>query len=269
MQRAVGGCAVTRTPWQEKGGQEDNGRQESYEEEDQEDNQEKIEEKESCKEEVEKDNSEEEAERVRLLHSRREFAMTTKYPPRNNTNRLVVARAADVLLGGGVIAYPTEGVFGLGCLPDEPAAIRRILQIKQRDPGKGLILIAAARCQLETWVAEDDLARLPAPEPRQAVTWIVRPGRNATPLLQGHNRDIAVRITSHPTAAAICARIESPITSTSANLSGRPAVRNQACLHRCFRRLVDYIVPGDTGAAMGPSEIRILEDGRVIRPGKI
>ena len=58
-------------------------------------------------------------------------------------------KAGEVLSGGGVIAYPTEGVFGLGCLPDNPEAIQRVLHIKQRDPAKGLILIAADAIQLE------------------------------------------------------------------------------------------------------------------------
>ena len=59
-----------------------------------------------------------------------------------------VSLAADVLLRGGVIAYPTEGVFGLGCLPDDPFAMQRLLGIKQRDATKGLILIAADAIQL-------------------------------------------------------------------------------------------------------------------------
>ena len=66
---------------------------------------------------------------------------------------LSINRAADVLLGGGIIAYPTEGVFGLGCMPDDLQAITRLIEIKQRDPAKGLILIAAKLDQLKDWVA--------------------------------------------------------------------------------------------------------------------
>ena len=81
-----------------------------------------------------------------------------------------VSLAADVLLRGGVIAYPTEGVFGLGCLPDDPLAIQRLLDIKQRDAAKGLILIAANPGQLEGWIGLPDGAALPDPYRRRGRT---------------------------------------------------------------------------------------------------
>jgi len=180
--------------------------------------------------------------------------------------RISINRAADILLGGGVIAYPTEGVFGLGCLPDVPSALLRILAIKRRDPGKGLILVAAMPEQLHRWIDPADLERLPAPDPARPVTWIVRPGRSLNPLLCGANSGLAVRITTNPVARELCVTVQSPITSTSANFSGGPTVRNKIQLRRRFQHLVDYIVPGDCGPASGPSEIRILESGRILRP---
>ncbi len=178
-----------------------------------------------------------------------------------------VSRAAEVLTGGGVIAYPTEGVFGLGCLPDNLQAVTRLLEIKQRDPAKGLILIAAELSQLEGWVSADDLQRLPAPDPEQAVTWIAQAGPKSGPLLRGDHPGIAVRITSHPVAAAICRAVVSPIISTSANLAGEAVVIDSSALLNSFESLVDYVVPGDCGPTTGASEIRRLEDGEVLRPG--
>ena len=180
---------------------------------------------------------------------------------------LSINRAADVLLGGGIIAYPTEGVFGLGCMPDDPQAVTRLLEIKQRDPAKGLILIAANASQLADWVSDSDLEQLPLPDPDLPITWVTQPGPKAGPLLRGEHAGIAVRITSNPVAAAICDRVESPITSTSANLFGRPVVRNRIALLRTFGSLVDYVVPGDCGPATGASEIRRLKDNEVLRPG--
>ncbi|MDX1509356.1 MAG: L-threonylcarbamoyladenylate synthase [Woeseiaceae bacterium] len=177
-------------------------------------------------------------------------------------------RAADVLLGGGVIAYPTEGVFGLGCMPDDEQALARLLRIKQRDPSKGLILVADLPQRFEGWVDDAELKQLPAVDPQQPVTWIAAGGPRAHPLVTGDNDGIAVRVTSNPVAAALCSAVESPITSTSANLSGRPVVRNKFALRRTFGALVDYIVPGDCGPASGPSEIRRLKDGAVLRPGQ-
>jgi L-threonylcarbamoyladenylate synthase len=158
---------------------------------------------------------------------------------------MVARQASDVLLGGGVIAYPTEGVFGLGCLPDDIAAVERILAIKGRSPRKGLILIAAHAEQFDDWIAPAVRSTLP-----------------------GDNPGLAIRITTNPIAAAICEAVDMPVVSTSANVAGRPVARNTYILHRNFGHLVDYIVPGECGPASGPSEIRELETGRVLRPGR-
>lgn len=173
--------------------------------------------------------------------------------------------AAEILRGGGVIACPTEGVFGLGCLPDELAAVRRILHIKQRDPSKGLILIAANASQLDDWIELACDSSLPDPEPDNPITWIVPAASRVTPAVRGDNDGIAVRITTNPVAQAICLAVQSPIVSTSANLSGEAVAENQAALRRQFGGLVDYIVPGDCGPSAGPSEIRILATGEVLR----
>ena len=179
-----------------------------------------------------------------------------------------VSRAADVLLRGGVIAYPTEGVFGLGCLPSDPEAVARVLDIKQRDASKGLILIAANADQFAGWIALPDGAALPDPDPTHPITWIVPPGPSVTPLLRGGHASIAVRITINPTARALCLAVDSPLVSTSANLSGKPVARNKNVLQRQFGSVVDYVVPGDCGPASGPSEIRDFLSGNILRPRK-
>ena len=177
-----------------------------------------------------------------------------------------VARGADVLLRGGVIAYPTEGVFGLGCLPDDPLAVQRVLAIKQRDAAKGLILIAADADQLEGWIDLPGGRSLPDPDPSHPVTWIVPPGPMVTPALCGSHTTIAVRLTTNSTAKALCEAADAPLVSTSANLSGKPTARNRFVLRRQFGNVVDYIVPGDCGPASGPSEIRDFVSGQVLRP---
>jgi len=177
-----------------------------------------------------------------------------------------VSRAADALLRGGVIAYPTEGVFGLGCLPSDPEAVARVLDIKQREASKGLILIAANAGQFAGWIALPDGAALPDPDPTHPITWIVPPGPNVTPLLRGGHASIAVRITTNETARALCLAVDSPLVSTSANLSGKPVARNRNVLQRQFGSVVDYVVPGDCGPASGPSEIRDFLSGNILRP---
>jgi len=181
---------------------------------------------------------------------------------------LTATRAADVLLGGGIIAYPTEGVFGLGCLPDDTAAIERLLAIKQRSASKGLILIAATPGQFCGWIDSDHLDRLPAVDPQCPVTWIVRPSDLVPAVVTGGHTGLAVRITTNPVAAAICNAVEMPVTSTSANIAGQRVTRNALVLRRKFGHLVDYIVPGACGPASGPSEIRDLESGAILRRGQ-
>lgn len=181
---------------------------------------------------------------------------------------MVVRQASYVLLRGGVIAYPTEGVFGLGCLPDDIDAVARILAIKQRNPSKGLILIVARPEQFDDWIDPAVRGTLPEPDPGRPVTWIVRAAAGVPAIVRGDNPGLAVRITTNPVAAEICDAVDMPIVSTSANIAGRPVARNSFILHRNFRRLVDYVVPGECGPASGPSEIRELETGSVLRPGR-
>ena len=173
--------------------------------------------------------------------------------------------ASEVLRGGGVIAYPTEGVFGLGCLPDEYQAISRILAIKDRDPSMGLVLIASDLEQLSDWIDLPDGSPGLQSDNDQPITWIV-PAKPEVPFwVRGAHSGLAVRLTTHPVARALCEAADYALVSTSANVHGRPPARNRFVLRRRFGALVDYIVPGDCGPMSGPSEIRELATGRVLR----
>jgi L-threonylcarbamoyladenylate synthase len=99
------------------------------------------------------------------------------------------------------------------------------------------------------------------------VTWIVAASDTAPPLIRGRHPGVAVRVTAHPVARALCNAVGSALVSTSANVSGRPPARNAYVLRRDFGHLVDYIVPGRCGPARGPSEIRDLASGKVLRRG--
>lgn len=177
-----------------------------------------------------------------------------------------IEKAGRIIRAGGVVAYPTEGVFGLGCLPDDEQAVARILGIKQRDPAMGLIVIASCPQQLQGWV--DLPEESPALQARDSgpITWVVRAATGVPFWIQGEHAGIAVRVTSHPVAAALCDAADSALVSTSANISGRPATRNSHVLRRTMGHLVDYIVPGACGPADSPSEIRDLQSGNTLRP---
>ena len=178
-------------------------------------------------------------------------------------------RAAETVRSGGVIAYPTEAVYGLGCDPLEHAAVERIFALKQRDGGKGLILIACDIQQLLPFMAPlpaDVMQKLKASWPGP-VTWVV-PAAPAIPFWLGGGREtLAVRVTAHPIASALCKSAGMALVSTSANKSGQPPARTALAVRTQLGDGVDYILPGDLGGLDKPTEIREALTGKVLRAG--
>ncbi|OZB81712.1 MAG: tRNA threonylcarbamoyladenosine biosynthesis protein RimN, partial [Halothiobacillus sp. 13-55-253] len=111
-------------------------------------------------------------------------------------------QTGQILSQGGVIAYPTEAVFGLGCDPLDAIAVERILTLKQRDWRKGLILLAANLEQLHPWISlsPEELAKISAHWPGPA-TWVVPASQNTPDWITGGRDEVAVRVTAHPVAA--------------------------------------------------------------------
>ena len=176
--------------------------------------------------------------------------------------------AAAVLHAGGVIAYPTEGVYGLGCRPDEGRAVQFLLELKQRPVSAGLILIAASLEQLDGWIAPTPQeARQLAAGTTRPVTWLVCAGPLTPDWITGGRPSVAVRVTQHPVAAGRCLASGLPLVSTSANRRGKPPARSALAARLRFGRQLDLIVGGATGGATGPTEIRHAGSGRVVRPG--
>ena len=183
------------------------------------------------------------------------------------TRRFAIARAARVVRTGGVIAYPTEAVFGLGCLPRNRAAVMRVLAIKRRSWRKGLILIGATLAQLERFIV------LP-PEPRRSeilaswpgpVTWVLDARRGTPRWISGGRNSVAVRVTAHPLARQLCASIGQALVSTSANVSRRPPHRKLLSLRYELGRAVDYVLAGELGGLGQPTVIRDGRTGSVLR----
>jgi L-threonylcarbamoyladenylate synthase len=180
---------------------------------------------------------------------------------------LAIRRAGSVIRAGGVVAYPTEAVWGLGCDPLDAGAVARILAIKGRPASMGLILIAAAIEQLEPWiqpVSTEVQARITATWPGP-VTWVL-PAQPWVPgWVHGGRGSLAVRVTAHAQSAALCRAAGFAIVSTSANRSGRRPARNGVQVRRWFGDELDLILGGATGGRERPSEIRDAISGRPIR----
>lgn len=174
-----------------------------------------------------------------------------------------------MLRAGGIVAYPTEAVYGLGCDPWNAEAVMRVLDLKRRGAEKGVILIAAAFPQLRPFVEELDEglrqrveARWPGP-----TTWLL-PARKHVPFwLTGGRKTLAVRVTAHPQAAKLCQVYGGALVSTSANVAGRAPARSALGVRRRFGESVDYVLVGSVGGDLRPTEIRDARSGQVIRPG--
>jgi L-threonylcarbamoyladenylate synthase len=186
------------------------------------------------------------------------------------SGELQYRHAAKILEAGGVIAYPTEGVYGLGCLPDDPEAVARLLDIKGRKVTAGFILIAPHEALLGEWIAPTatEYERLQS-RWEYPVTWIVTAARATPEYLTGGRNTVAVRISDHPVVAGLCYAVGSALISTSANRSGRPAARHLLGVRKQLGRALDLVVPGALGRHEGPSEIRMAQDNRVIRPRRV
>ncbi|ALO44714.1 L-threonylcarbamoyladenylate synthase [Pseudohongiella spirulinae] len=188
-------------------------------------------------------------------------------------NELAVSQAASVVHSGGIIAYPTEAVWGLGCDPDNEQACFDLLQIKQRPVEKGMILVAASTDQLDfllKMLSTSEQQQLARAWQHQAesgpVTFLVPDLASQVPLwIKGQHPAVAVRVSSHPLVKALCERVGGPVVSTSANLAGRPAVRTRVQLEKQLGHKLDFILPGSLGGAAKPSKIIDLASGRVMR----
>lgn len=174
--------------------------------------------------------------------------------------------AARVVRGGGVIAYPTEGVYGLGCDPLQRQAVERILAIKHRDPAAGLILLAASVEQLAPFmkVTRDQRAHMNEHWPGP-VTFLA-PASDAVPdWIRGRHATVAVRVSEHPLARRLAELAGTPLVSTSANRSGRPAAVNVFQLRRQLGAELDFVV---NGACLRPGKASTIVDlasGKTLR----
>jgi L-threonylcarbamoyladenylate synthase len=175
--------------------------------------------------------------------------------------------AARLIAAGGVVAYPTEGVYGVGCLPTEERAIRRILQIKRRSWRKGLAVIAASIEQLQPLVVlpagglyPEIAASWPGP-----VTWVLKARPSVSKLITGGRGTIAVRVTDHALARALCLRAGCALVSTSANLSRHAPLLSPIAVRHALGTELDYVLAGQLGGLDGPTAIRDAATGAYLR----
>ena len=184
-----------------------------------------------------------------------------------STSAWRISHAAHILKQGGLIAYPTEAVFGLGCLPDKTETIKKLLQLKLRPTEKGLILLAADLSQLEPYInplENDVLEKIQSSWPGPT-TWIVPTSSRTSSLIRGKFQSIAIRISAHPIVRELCQQCHSPIISTSANITGKNMSYSALDVRLTFNDQLDYILNAPLGDSDKPTVIKDALSDQIIR----
>ena len=174
--------------------------------------------------------------------------------------------AAHCIRQGGVIAYPTETVYGLGCDPLNAAAVSAVNALKGRDASKGLILLASRLQQLDALIdVPDPEERATIVGERQPTSWIVPAKATAPRWISGKHPTLAIRISTHPLVIELCNRLGHALGSTSANPAGKKPALNALQLHRYFDGLVDAMLISQHNCSGRPSRIRDLRSKQLLR----
>lgn len=153
-----------------------------------------------------------------------------------------IRNAVNVLRKGGIILYPTDTVWGIGCDATNEAAVARVYAIKHREDSKALICLVDSDVRLQRYVKNVpevawDLMEL-ATKP---TTVILDNAVNLAPNLIAEDGSIAIRITREPFSRELCYRFQKPIVSTSVNISGQPAAQNYKDIAPELLEAVDYV----------------------------
>jgi L-threonylcarbamoyladenylate synthase len=176
-------------------------------------------------------------------------------------------QAVQVVQQGGILVYPTEGVYGIGCDYRNQQAVEQLLKLKQRPVSKGLILIASHVQQILPLIKparRSHLARALKTWPGHH-TWVFPKSPLVPDWISGAFDTVAVRVSAHPPVKALCDQLKSALVSTSANISGQMTVESCQDLIRIWGDQVDYYLDLPLGDKRTPSAIRMASDGSSFR----
>ena len=184
-----------------------------------------------------------------------------------------IKEAVEILKNNGIVVYPTETVYGIGCDPFSREACERVQRLKKRGNTKPFLLLACSLSQVEQFAGELTdvplrLAEVFWPGP---LTMVIKPTKNLPDYLFGRSGGVAFRVTSHPVAASPAEEFGCPVTSTSANLSGRsPIVTYEETLN-LFGKSADIVLKNYEPLHGKPSTIVDLTSKQIaiIREGNI
>ena len=156
-----------------------------------------------------------------------------------------IRRAVETLRQGGVILYPTDTVWGIGCDATNAEAVKRVYQIKQRDDSKALICLVDSDARMQRYVRQvPDVAWQlidSLQDGGKPTTLILDGAVNLAPNLIADDGSIGIRITQEPFSKELCYRFQKALVSTSANISGEPAAQNYCDIDPRIVEAVDYV----------------------------
>ena len=177
--------------------------------------------------------------------------------------RLSPSDASVLIKKGGIVIYPTEGIYGLGCDPFNEKSVSNVFAIKGRAKHKNFIIICSDTKYL-TKIINKDYLRNKDINSKSFVTWIV-PSNKICPIWLCDNSLVAVRVTNHPTIKQLCENLNGPIISTSANYSNKEYVNNLKIIEDLFDSKIDCIVEGKLGKMERPSVIKNIVTNEILR----
>ena len=174
-----------------------------------------------------------------------------------------IKKTVEVLRSGGVILYPTDTVWGLGCDATNEQAVKRIFEIKKRADAKAMLVLIDNPGKLQSYVDEvPDIAWDLIEITEKPLTIIYPAARNLAPNLIAEDKSVGIRITSEDFSKKLCAQFRKPIVSTSANVSGEPTPSNFSQISDEIKSAVDYVVNFRQDELSQPKPSSIIKLGK-------
>ncbi len=182
-----------------------------------------------------------------------------------------VTKTAEILNKNGIVIFPTETVYGIGCLLTATESISRLYEIKKRDPGKPTLALVKSVDQAQEWVEFDSRAKALAdafwPGP---LTICLQVRKNVAETILGTDRTLAVRVSSHPFIQELLPKLSAPLLAPSANLQGKPPASRYSEIDKGLRVLVDYVVeiepeakPASTIVSLAKQKYNLIREGSI------
>jgi L-threonylcarbamoyladenylate synthase len=177
-----------------------------------------------------------------------------------------IAKALKVVQDGGIILYPTDTIWGIGCDATNTEAVQKIYRLKQRAETKSMIILLDTDAKLASYIAEvPELAYNLIEYAENPLTLVMPGARNISPALIAADGSVGIRVSDHPFCQGVIQRLRKPLVSTSANISGKPSPQYFSQVDHEIIDGVDYVVDIDQHSMeiKNPSTImKLAPDGR-------